>query len=95
MESVLAALITALGAVAVSVIGVRVANRLGLGPVQGQYVTILRELNAAKDERIRQLEAEKDDDRERIEHLEQRVEDLETTVFNLRQQLARRRGSSA
>lgn len=90
---VLAATITAGGAIAVSVIGVRVANKLGIGPVQGQYVEILSKLSAAKDERIKQLEAEKAEAFERIEHLEQRVEDLENTVFRLRAQQDRRSSS--
>ncbi len=90
--AVLAALIAPAAAIASSVLGLRLANRLGIGPVQGQYVEILSKLNAAKDERIEHLESRVDElERERTEDRE-KIDDLEQTVFELRTRLARRRG---
>lgn len=90
--SVLAALIAPAAAIVSSVLGLRLANKLGIGPVQGQYVDILRELNSAKDEKIRDLESRVDElEKERAEDREE-ISDLRQEVFDLRKELSERRG---
>lgn len=83
---VVAAAITAVGAVIVTLISLVVARRFGFGPVQHQYVEILSKLNTAKDARIAQLEEDGRDKDKRIERLEDRVKHLEDEVARLERQ---------
>lgn len=84
---VLAAAVTAAGAVIVTLISLLVARRFGLGPVQHQYVEILGRLNEAKDQRIVQLEQDGAAKDRRIAHLEDRVEHLEAELGRIEREL--------
>lgn len=61
-----------------------VARRLGLGPVQAEYVSLLRGMSDAQQKRIADLELQAGKDKDEIMRLRQRIGDLEQMVDDLR-----------
>lgn len=61
-----------------------VARRLGLGPVQAEYVALLRGMNDVAQKRISDLELQAGKDKDEIKRLRERIGDLEQTVDDLR-----------
>lgn len=68
-----------------------VAQKLGVGPVQREYVDLLKGLNVTQKERIDELEAENARLHAQIQELRDELEELRQQVFELRQQRARRK----
>lgn len=64
-----------------------VARRLGLGPVQAEYVALLRGMNDVAQKRIADLELQAGKDKDEITRLRTRVGDLEQTVDDLRAEM--------
>ena len=70
-----------------SVAGLKLASRLGVNPVQAQYVALLRGMNTAATERIAQLETENKGLKSKVATLERRERELRADIRDLRQEL--------
>jgi hypothetical protein len=64
-----------------------VARKLGLGPVQAEYVSLLRGMSDAQQKRIGDLELQAGKDKDEITRLRQRIGDLEQMVDDLRAEI--------
>lgn len=90
-DSVIAAVIGALGVVVVTVMGIWAAARLGIGKLNDELVKTLQATVQAKDSRIADLERELATEREARKSLEKRVRALESAIADLTMRGARRR----
>jgi predicted nucleic acid-binding Zn-ribbon protein len=79
-------------AIASGFVGLRLASKLGVGPVQAQYVALLKGMTDAQQERIEQLETENGDLRKRVGTIEKERDgdrrDFERRERALRKQLS-------
>lgn len=83
-------------AVGAGIFSLWAARKLGLGPVQAEYVSLLRGMNDVQQKRIADLELQAGRDKDEIARLRERIGDLEQTVDDLRadlRELRKRRGS--
>lgn len=81
MEIIPAAIVGFASAVVVALISLYGSSKLGIGAVQNQLVSTLKDLTEAQDSKIAQLEDEVKSKDDKINELERTVADLERTVL--------------
>lgn len=68
---------------AIAGLGYVFARRAGLGPIQAEYVTTLRDINNSLDEKLRLMQERLDSEQRQVNELRIRVQRLETTIIDL------------
>jgi len=68
--------------------GLWIANRLGLGSVQQQYIEVVTSLSEKRQEKINEMEVEFSQCKERLDEAIEEVNDLRQEVFELRSEIA-------